>query len=208
MDQIMPHEGSANEAVDVGLDASFIGAPFKVRLVNGYEIKSDAVSGKTSVSIVDLPGLIAAIVRSRVLLPKKLTADDLRFIRSALSFKSVEVAEILDVTPEHYSRCENGTRTLSPAQEKCYRMTAFLCMCATDVTIKKSIDDRLTQDANPDLIKKSVDVFKKIFLEMKINAVSKIDEEVVIVLGRRSGKDCKEPCEDNGDWSDSAQVAA
>src|SRR5690606_39098406 len=81
----------------------------------------------------DLPGLIAAIVKSRVLHPRKLSGDDLKYIRSALALKSSEVAAALDLTPEHYSRCENGTKTLSSATEKFYRMFVYLEASCRDI---------------------------------------------------------------------------
>lgn len=209
MNQIVQHEVTVNEAGAVGLNASFIGAPFKVLLTNGYEVTPDLTTGKTHVSIHDLPGLIAAIVRSRVLNPRKLSGEDLKFIRSSLAFKSSEVAKMLDVTPEHYSRCENGTRTLSPAQEKFYRMMVFLCMSATDVTVRKTLEERLKQEPNPEASKKAIGVFKKIFLEMKIDPVFDPEDGIEMVLGRYSSRDdCNGPCDDDGDWAEETDLAA
>ena len=74
-----------------------LGTPFKVFLANGVVEKVDEKTGKVMTEITDLPGLIACILQARVLHPRKLSGDDLKFIRVALRLRSAEVAEILDV---------------------------------------------------------------------------------------------------------------
>jgi len=77
-----------------------LGAPFKVFLVNGVVEKVDEKTGKVMTEITDLPGLIACILQARVMHPRKLSGNDLKFIRGALRLRSVEVADILDISPE------------------------------------------------------------------------------------------------------------
>ena len=99
-------------------DAKVLGAPFPVFLVNGFETKIDPATKKTLTEIHDLPGLLAAVVKARIFHEQKLAGPDLKFIRSALCVKSGVLAKMIGVTPEHYSRCEAGTKVMSAAQEK------------------------------------------------------------------------------------------
>src|SRR4051794_6434984 len=98
-----------------------IGAPFVVYLKNGVTTERNPITGKTVISITDPAGLMAAIVRSRVLHPQKLTGPDLKFIRAALGLKAKTLAERLELTPEFYSRCEVGHKVMSGPTEKVYR---------------------------------------------------------------------------------------
>src|ERR1700738_2011503 len=126
MDQIMQHDFKDGGPVAGHYFAKSLGAPFKVYLANGVETKIDPISGKAMTSIIDLPGLIAAVVRSRVSHPRKLAGDDLKFIRSALHLKSKGLAAALELSPEFYSRCESGHKAMSPTTEKLYRGYAYL----------------------------------------------------------------------------------
>ena len=78
MDQIMQHDFGDGGPVAGHYLAKSLGAPFKVYLANGVEKKIDPISGKAMTSIVDLPGLIAAVVRSRVSHPRKLSGNGVR----------------------------------------------------------------------------------------------------------------------------------
>jgi hypothetical protein len=114
VNQIMQHDCWGGGSPVAGhYYAESLGAPFKIYLTNGVETK--VILGKTVTSIIDLPGLITAVVQSRVLHPRKLSGPDLKYIRSALCLKSKELAAALDLSPEHYSRLENGERTMSVA---------------------------------------------------------------------------------------------
>ena len=135
MSQTMQHDyADSPVAQDYG---ELIGVPFKVFLTNGVVEKVDEKTGKVMTEITDLPGLITCILQTRVLHPRKLSGDDLKFIRVALRLRSAEVADILDVSPEHYSRCETGTKTLSTSTEKFYRMRVFLQAVCKDKAIQE-----------------------------------------------------------------------
>lgn len=190
-------------------DAKELGAPFTVLLLDGFHTEQDE-AGRTLTCIEDLPGLLAAVVRSRVLHPCKLSGDDLRFIRSAMCMKSHEIAAHLDLSPEHYSRCETGPKAMSAATEKLYRMFVFFTMVARDrdfdaLVAEKKKDIELTKEE----AQKSIAAFKKIFFDMKLSSVRKVGEELCFAFCRRCCPGAM-PCgNDNGEWRDRAtEVAA
>ena len=123
--------------------SGLLGTPFKVFLSNGVAVKFNKITRKEITDFTDLPGLIATIVKSRVMHPRKLSGEDLKYIRSALALKSSVVAKALDMTPEHYSRCENGTKTFSSAAEKFYRMFVYLgASCRDKDLLEKTKEER------------------------------------------------------------------
>lgn len=87
-----------------------LGAPFKVVLNSGVTFGIDKDTGEETVSIPDTIGLINAVVRARVQHERKLNGEELRFIRKAINVRAKSLAELLDITPEHYSRCEGGDK--------------------------------------------------------------------------------------------------
>lgn len=180
-----------------------LGTPFKVYLSNGVDEQVDPESGGLVTEITDLPGLIAAIVQTRVLHPRKLSGDDLRYIRSALCFKSNRVASALDLTPEHYSRCETGTKTMSSEKEKFYRMSVFLAAFLKDKGVlekfsqEKLLDDSL-KPASPEKAQKALDAFKKIFFDMKLESVYPAGERLELAFSRC--EECPQSGDDDGKW--------
>jgi transcriptional regulator with XRE-family HTH domain len=181
-----------------------LGVPFKIILANGVEEYVDKSSGKVVTEIRDVAGLIAAIVQSRALHPRKLSGDDLKFIRSALCLKSHEVASALDLSPEHYSRCETGSKTLS--SEKFYRMYVFLGAIFKDRGLKERLSkERLFEESvkssSPERAKKAMAAFSKIFLEMKLDCVYLAGEPLELTFFRRVRADDGLPRGDqDGDW--------
>lgn len=183
--------------------SKILGTPFKVLLSNGVSVTSNEITKKTITEITDLPGLIAAIVCVRALHPRKLSGDDLKYIRSALGLRSNEVAKSLDMSSEHYSRCETGAKTLSSSAEKLYRMFVFLQAACKN----KELQDKLAQsrksadkpakDENPEKAKKAIAAFRKIFFEMKIENIYPVGEEIGFSFSRRESPD--ECCADDGD---------
>jgi len=179
-----------------------LGTPFKVFLVNGVSEKPDADTGKLMTEIVDLPGLIASILQARILHPRKLSGADLKFIRSALGMRSAELAEALEVSPEHYSRCEAGVKTLSTSSEKFLRMYVFLNAILKDLDFRKEITKRKRQrreDGNKEEAKKALAVFKKVFLDMKIQNIFQAGDDLEFSFKRKEHKE-DHPCEDDGEW--------
>lgn len=211
MNQMMQHDsgGRGSSPVADHYDAKALGAPFKVYLTDGVETKLDSVTGKPVTSITDLPGLIAAVVRSRVLHPRKLSAADLRFIRSALCMKSKKLAAAVDLTAEHYSRCEAGSKTMSITTEKVYRCYVYLLSFARNRDIRDFIEKHKNEAVPPEEGKKALAAFRKIFIEMKISPVFDPAEELEFIFSRRVRPE-NNPCgEDDAEWNGEAdQIAA
>jgi transcriptional regulator with XRE-family HTH domain len=164
--------------------AESLGTPFKVYLTNGVETK--VVLGKTVTSIIDLPGLITTVVQSRVLHPRKLSGPDLKYIRSALCLKSKELAAALGLSPEHYSRLENGERTMSVATEKLYRMYVFLARFPRDKNIRNAISQQKAKELSPEKTAKAFAALRKIFLGLKVDPVCSAEETLEFVFSRVS----------------------
>jgi hypothetical protein len=187
-----------------------LGTPFKVFLASGVVLKPDPATGKEKTSIADLPGLIATVVRSRVLHSRKLSGADLRYIRSALCMKAKVLAAAADMTAENYSRCEAGRKPMSSTTEKVYRSFVFLITFARDKDVQDTIKQRQADSpVPPDEAQKALAGFQKLFLEMKISPIFDPAEqlEFTFTRGRRPKP---APCGgDDGEWkSDVDQIAA
>ncbi|MEI9983483.1 MAG: hypothetical protein WDN69_09920 [Aliidongia sp.] len=139
MNQVMLHDTEKGGPGANLYLAKSLGAPFKVYLADGVEIVTEPSTNKEITKIKDLPGLLAAVVQARVLHTRKLSGQDLKFIRSALQLKAQAVASALDLTPEHYSRCETGPRTMSAATEKLYRMQIFITSFTKDWHVRDAV---------------------------------------------------------------------
>lgn len=155
-----------------------LGTPFKVFLANGVEEKLDEKTGKMMTEIIDLPGLIACVLQQRVLHPRKLSGEDLKFIRVALRMRSVDVAEALDVSPEHYSRCETGVKTLSTSSEKFFRMRVFLQAGCKNKAIQEELTKMEDEQFEPEEIREAVEAFQSVFFDMKIENIFSAGEQL------------------------------
>jgi hypothetical protein len=121
--------GGTNVSISVipSYVADLLGAPFSVVLEHSVREESCASCGKKLATVIpDLEGLIQVVAQSRAMTPRKLTGPELKFLRSALGCKSKEVARKLELAPEHWSRCESGTKVLSPLAEKWFRLFVVL----------------------------------------------------------------------------------
>jgi hypothetical protein len=202
--QIMQHDFVGSSPVAGHYHAKSLGTPFKVYLANGFEINADPLSGKETLAITDLSGLIATVVRTRVLHDRKLSGDDLKFIRSALRVKSKDIAELIDMTPENYSRCESGLRTMSITTEKVYRANVFLMSVLNDMTVRDALSNRPPapdKEVSAKKAQKAYEAFQKIFLKMKISPFCEAGEDLVFVFSRgpRPNRDTPRGNEDS-EW--------
>lgn len=99
-----------------------LGAPFKVILFDSVEQELSADGEVLETIIPNLDGLLKEVAFARSLDPRKFSPADIKFVRTAVGLKAVDLAELLGVTPEHVSRCEKGDRVLSVAAEKLLRV--------------------------------------------------------------------------------------
>ncbi len=202
MSQTMQHDyADGPVAQDYG---ELLGTPFKVFLANGVVEKVDEKTGKVMTEITDLPGLIACILQARVLHPRKLSGDDLKFIRVALRLRSAEVAEILDVSPEHYSRCETGTKTFSTSSEKFYRMRVFLQASCKDKAVQEAVEKMEKENAeiDPEEMKEAFAAFQSVFFDMKIENIFAVGKDLAFsfIRERRDINPRRDRGGDDGKW--------
>lgn len=137
-------------------EATDLGAPFKVILHDSVKVSSNPITGEhLSYTIPDVDGLICAVVMSRIIDPRKLHGKDIKWIRKALSIKQKDMARIIDLSPEHLSRCEADSQPMSPSSEKLFRIYALKVSMkfykVKDCEEKTKLEDAL--DAIFDLIK-------------------------------------------------------
>lgn len=213
---MMRHERRKDIQQDYVMDE--LGAPFKVILSNGVTFSTDPKTGKELVTVVDVVGLIGAVVRARIQHPRKLSGKEVKFIRDALSVRAKAVAAYLDITPEHLSRCENGSKVMSASHEKMFRLKAFvttygeqggkLFVRLTNEELETASRDFL--DAKED-VKEMAWEFLNAFLSMKIESVYAADEKPLEFVFRRNTADkTKEGSkpDDDGKWDTAIEKAA
>jgi transcriptional regulator with XRE-family HTH domain len=189
--------------------ADNLGAPFKVVLVNSVTQVVDDETGEVEKVIVpNVRGLIKCIAMTRIFEPRKLSGEEIKFIRKAFKFSAKHIAELIDVSPEHLSRCEAGDRTLSVGNEKCFRASMFLDQIKrleglngineADDTVKENMGKLIDALRKVTLIiteRKIAPAFHAEPLEMKFFVTS--------ICGNDVGKD-----DPNADWSSKDQTQA
>lgn len=73
------------------------------------------------VVVPDVNALESAIALARVTISHKLSGIEIKYLRKAIGEKANKIADFLDMTPEHYSRLENGG-TLATNAERIFRL--------------------------------------------------------------------------------------
>jgi len=185
MDQMTQHGPLAAGRVVHQYVVDTLGAPFKVELIDSVTLSVDAETGEEMVDIPDLVGLISAVVRSRVMHTKKLNGEEIKFVRNALGVRAKSVAEFLDMTPEHYSRCETDAKVMSPNSEKALRLFAFLGTFykdPEDLFLRKMGEAQPKKNAKLD---KAAQEFVGMFFSMKIKAARDVHDELSFSFVRR-----------------------
>ncbi len=128
----MSHEPNENIRIvhKYGVDA--LGAPFKVSVVDAVSVRTNPITGKEMIQIPDLVGLINVVVRTRVLDERKLNGKELKFLRNAIGVRAKTLAEFLDMTPAHLSRCEGSQKTMAATSEKLFRLFVYFATYMDD----------------------------------------------------------------------------
>lgn len=198
------HEHMTGVRVVEKYDMDTLGAPFRITLLDSVRVGVDPESGKEVVSVPDVVGLINAVVRARVQHTRKLNGPEIRFIRSSLGLTAKLLADFLEVTPEHFSRCEADTKALSPSSEKILRLFAFLGTFVKEPReiLSKSFVEAGVSSTLPELSSKAqkmFDGFIRVFIGMKLQAFYDINDPLHFEFVRRS---TAEHCgtDDDGEW--------
>lgn len=101
--------------VECGLPNVFIRTPFLVC----------SACGASTLTIPALSGLHATIARAVASQRETLTPEEFRFLRKQLRFSALQLAAIIDKTPETISRWENGRSTMPRSVELLLRMSVL-----------------------------------------------------------------------------------
>ena len=91
-------------------------------LLVGIPVRTCSVCGEETFGVPRLSELHRLIALTLVRKPSGLTGAELRFLRKHLGYSGVDLAERLDVTPEHYSRWENDAAPMSAMAERLVRL--------------------------------------------------------------------------------------
>jgi len=125
--QTMSTKGEAYQYTESGLN--------NVYLVGGYEFVDD---GK-AVIIRDIDGLHRAIGQILVKMPRRLTGDEFRFLRSELLLSQAALAKLLGVKELTIGRWERGESELPVPAEVIVRIT-FLESLGETGEVKKLLE--------------------------------------------------------------------
>jgi putative zinc finger/helix-turn-helix YgiT family protein len=79
--------------------------------------------GKQSAEIPALEQLMSAMAKAVVMKPALLAGEEIRFLRKRLGKKSADFAELINKTPEHFSKLENDQLPLPEETDKLIRLT-------------------------------------------------------------------------------------
>lgn len=207
---MMQHDRDKGARVVEQYEVDTLGAPFKVTLWNCVSLSVDPRTGEEKVHIPDVVGLIKSVVRTRASHARKLNGRELKFIRNALGVRANLLADFLDMTPEHLSRCESGTKVMSTMSEKVFRLFAYLGTFypdAEELLIKSPDEKEIDKKAQkPDEMRRK---FAEQFLKMKIQSVFDAEDdelhfefERTLVKSSKSSKRSKLNCDDDTEWNE------
>lgn len=190
--------------------ADNLGAPFKVILKNSVKQLIDPKTGKVKKTIIPNPrDLITKVALQRLTYSRKLSGSDIRFIRKALKIRAKELAEMIEISVEHMSRCESGERILSPGVEKCLRLAILL----REFDIGEVVDEDCK---NNDRLRKALDSYrsemnklKNLFRDFDISSVHDPDSELVMNFTVRYVDQSIDPLDETeGEWDEAPQAKA
>jgi len=157
-----------------------LGTSFKVVLINS--VTSFERDNKKEIFIPDYQNLLKKIAVSRAAHPAKLKGGDIKFLRKNLGLRSKDLAEKLDISPEHLSRCEAGDKILSPNSEKVLRS---LVIFEAVYVLQKALEDFEGNKAKIQAeVSKLLERLKVVMEGLKIQPVHSADKEVIFYFKR------------------------
>lgn len=131
--------------------ADALGAPFQVILIDSVkEYYCAECNKKLKTSIPDVPSLLKMVAAARSIVPQKLSGAEIKFMRHAIGLKAKQVAKSLDMSPENFSRVENGTKVLGPQSERIFRVGVILQLIEEKVLDHESLS-RVTKAFNVEI---------------------------------------------------------
>jgi DNA-binding transcriptional regulator YiaG len=165
-----------------------LGAPFKVLLFNSVKQLLSASGEVVETNIPNMAGLLKAVAASRALCDRKFSPADVKFVRKALGKKGGELADLIGISPEHLSRCENGDRVLSVSAEKLLRVIAVEARYDTkkfESSLGHLLSGKLKEEDKAGRLTDIVEQYRlavsdhtAAILKLKISAVHDADQEL------------------------------
>lgn len=184
-------------------DADILGAPFKVYLREAVKVEVCTNCGAVlNTAIPDPDGLMYTVLFSRALHPRKLTGNEIKFMRNLMGWKAKKLADELGISPEHLSRCENGHTPMSETMERLFRILAVLNpQCSTEP--KTELTDKVRK-----IIKEAIDNLAERLKSFKIEATWAANEPLEFHFYRRrpENADGLSDGDDDGEWEPEEQV--
>jgi DNA-binding transcriptional regulator YiaG len=151
---------SGGERVLPSFEEKLMGIP----IVLVHSAIQTEINGETGIIVPDPEELRAAVAIARVTLPYKLMGKEIRALRKAICMRANTLAEFLDVTPETFSRWENGKEPISNNAERLLRLRVYQ-------TLRAQVKGVMTT--------KSEDI-----LELKISPVRLVTKPFALVFQR------------------------
>jgi DNA-binding transcriptional regulator YiaG len=210
-----------NDQCDVKTLATYepnIGAPFKVILENAVKQTFSHEGKLLDTCIPNMGGLLKEVALARSLIPRKFTPAEIKFVRKAVGLKATELADLLGISAEHLSRCENGDRALSISAEKLlrvivlkkrYRYSEMTDRLSTILNSKKLDADKMerTREIVGEYNEAIAELEKAIF-DSRIQTVYPADSELCFRIRLRPRIKNKPSCSGEGAEEDDWRRAA
>ncbi len=189
--------------------ANGLGAPFGIILRNA--VKQEVCPSTKKVLATYIPNqtdLLKEVALTRALCDRKLSGLELKFLRKAIGLKAVALAELLGISAEHLSRCENGERVLSNSAEKLFRVI-ILKRRYDRLEIADKLIERLSEsDVDQTKVARLRDILayyrecvkdlEKAIFESRVQSVFDLDDKLCFSFGLRPLPDGeRDPAEDD-----------
>lgn len=177
--------------------ADSLGAPFKVILRNSVRATFDVGSGEMiAYEIPQFDALLGAVVMGRLCHERKLSGEEIKFLRRAAGLKQTELARGINVDPATLSRVEKGDQPLGPGSEKLARVMLF--KAAGRIEHIKQDDHRRRFDM----------LLDRLFDDFKVISARNADEGELALELCRATRACSSAANDDDHWGASEELKA
>lgn len=189
--------------------ADHLGAPFEIVLCKSVKQTEDKNGNVIKTTIPNPRGLLRQVAISRLIHPRKLSGKDIKFVRKALSIKAKELADMISVGPEHFSRCETDKAVLSPGIEKFLRLSVLVDTLELPDDIEQHVEN---EDAllKLSMFRKAFERLKDSIRSMQIEAVYDLHEPLRLHFHvvERTSIDHDDESDADEDWYGDIDIAA
>lgn len=133
------HEETELKTLDSWDVTEVLGAPFDVHLHDCVEVRVCLTcGGHVSHLIPSVGELASAVGVYRAIEPRKLSGAEIRFLRKSVDTSARDMAGMLRISAEQFSRYENDRVVISEASELLFRMA--ICVINSDFVERNHLD--------------------------------------------------------------------